>query len=211
MMAASTPGDTLLSVTVARPYHHGNLRAALLLAGEAALETGGIGGLSLRELAREVGVSHAAPRRHFPDRQALLDALAESGFARLGATLAEAVAAAGPGFDARLAGLARAYVAFATARPALTELMFAAKHQADAPPSLRAGAEQAFAPAFTAVAEGQACGEVAPGDPGRVALVASAALQGLVVMANNGMLDGTPIDELVDDVVARLVLGLRPR
>jgi hypothetical protein len=89
--------------------------------------------------------------------------------------------------------------------------MFAAKHQADAPPSLRAGAEQAFAPAFTAVAEGQASGEVALGDPGRVALVASAALQGLVVMANNGMLDGTPIDELVDDVVARLVLGLRPR
>ncbi|HMJ37182.1 MAG TPA: TetR/AcrR family transcriptional regulator [Baekduia sp.] len=198
-------------MTVARPYHHGNLREALLCAGEGALETGGVQGLSLRELAREVGVSHAAPRRHFPDRQALLDALAESGFARLGAALSEAVAAAGPHFDARLAGLARAYIAFATARPALTGLMFAAKHQAGAPPSLRAAAEQAFSPALTAVAEGQTAGEVAPGDPERVALVASAALQGIVVMANNGMLGETPVDELLDDVTSRLVLGLRPR
>jgi AcrR family transcriptional regulator len=198
-------------VTVARPYHHGNLREALLAAGEGALESGGQQGLSLRELAREVGVSHAAPRRHFPDRQALLDALAESGFVRLGAALSDAVAGAGTGFDARLAALARAYIAFATARPALTELMFAAKHQVGAPTSLRTAAEAAFAPAFTAVAEGQAAGEVAPGDPERVALVASAALQGIVVMANNGMLDGTPIEDVLDDVVSRLVSGLRPR
>jgi len=195
----------------ARPYHHGNLREALLAAGEDALESGGQQGLSLRELAREVGVSHAAPRRHFPDRQALLDALAESGFARLGAALSAAVDGAGAGFDARLAALARAYIAFATARPALSELMFAAKHQADAPPSLRAAAEAAFAPALTAVADGQAAGEVAPGDPDRVTLVASAALQGIVAMANNGMLDETPLEDVVDDVVSRLVLGLRPR
>jgi AcrR family transcriptional regulator len=198
-------------VTVARPYHHGNLREALLRAGEDALESGGAQGLSLRELAREVGVSHAAPRRHFPDRQALLDALAESGFARLEAALAEAVAAAGPEFAARLAGLARAYIAFATDRPALIGLMFSAKHQADAPPSLAAAAEQAFAPAITAVTEGQAAGEVVPGDPERIALIASAALHGIVVMAGNGMLGETPTGEMVEDVIERLVLGLRPR
>ena len=197
-------------MTVARPYHHGNLREALLAAAEGALESGGVQGLSLRELAREVGVSHAAPRRHFPDRQALLDALAESGFLQLGAALSAAVAGAGAGFDARLAALARAYLAFATARPAMTELMFAAKHQAGAPASLRTAAENAFAPAFTAVADGQAAGEVAHGDPDRVALVASAALQGIVVMANNGMLEA-PLEDVLDDVVARLVLGLRPR
>ncbi|MBW3550170.1 MAG: lipid IV(A) 3-deoxy-D-manno-octulosonic acid transferase [Proteobacteria bacterium] len=60
--------------TAARPYHHGNLRSALMEAAERALERGGVQALSLRELAREIGVSHAAPRRHFPDRQALLDA-----------------------------------------------------------------------------------------------------------------------------------------
>ncbi len=57
----------------------------------------GVQELSLRELAREVGVSHGAPRRHFPDRQALLDALAEAGFARLGAELRAAVDGAGDG------------------------------------------------------------------------------------------------------------------
>ena len=58
----------------ARPYHHGNLRQALLDAAERTVRERGVEALSLRELAREVGVSHGAPRRHFPDRQALLDA-----------------------------------------------------------------------------------------------------------------------------------------
>lgn len=197
--------------TAARPYHHGNLREALLLAGEQALEASGAQNLSLRELAREVGVSHAAPRRHFPDKQALLDALALSGWQRLGAALAGAVADAGAGFDARILGLARSYVAFATRHPALIELMFATKHADDASPELAAAGERALAPALTTVADGQAAGTVVGGDPHRVAIVAFAALQGLVALANNGMLDGTPLPETLDEVVERLVLGLRPR
>ena len=86
----------------ARTYHHGNLRAALLDEAERSLSRRGASELSLRELARAVGVSHAAPRRHFPDKQALLDALAEDGFERLGRVLRDALAAAGPAFDARL-------------------------------------------------------------------------------------------------------------
>ena len=73
-----------------RPYHHGNLRAALLEQAERTLADGG--DLSLRALARQVGVSHAAPRRHFAGKQALLDALAEDGFERLGAELRAALA-----------------------------------------------------------------------------------------------------------------------
>jgi AcrR family transcriptional regulator len=212
MQAASTPAGTLVGVTTAaRPYHHGNLRAALLRAGERSLEAGGTQNLSLRELAREVGVSHAAPRRHFSDKQALLDALAHAGFERLGATLSAAVSTAGVDFDARLLGLARAYVAFATTHPELIALMFATKHQAGAPPELLAAGERAFAPALAAVADGQAAGAVVAGDPERVAVVAFAALQGLVALANNGMLDGAPLDELLDEAVGRLVLGLRPR
>jgi AcrR family transcriptional regulator len=213
MLSASTRAGTLeATVTLAaRPYHHGNLREALLRAGEQALETGGAQNLSLRELAREVGVSHAAPRRHFADKQALLDALAESGFAQLGGLMAAAIAEAGPDFDARLTALARAYIAFATAHPALMALMFAAKHDAAASPELRAAGEAAFAPALAVVAEGQAAGAVVPGDPERVALIASAALQGLIAMASNGMLGDTPLDELLDEAVSRLVLGLRPR
>ena len=71
-------------MTLTRSYHHGNLRAALLAAAEDTLARRGARDLSLRELAREAGVSHAAPRRHFVDKQALLDALAEDGFNRLG-------------------------------------------------------------------------------------------------------------------------------
>src|SRR3954467_5550614 len=89
-----------------RPYHHGNLREELLREGERALESGGAAGLSLREVARAIGVSHAAPRRHFADKQALLDALAEAGFARLGADLDRVVDEAGPGSGEQLAALA---------------------------------------------------------------------------------------------------------
>ncbi|WAP58220.1 helix-turn-helix domain-containing protein [Streptomyces sp. S465] len=60
-----------------RPFHHGNLRAVLLDQAELVLRERGIDALSLRELAREAGVSHGAPRSHFIDRNALLDALAE--------------------------------------------------------------------------------------------------------------------------------------
>jgi AcrR family transcriptional regulator len=197
--------------TAARPYHHGNLREALLSAGERALEAGGAAHLSLRELAREVGVSHAAPRRHFADKQALLDALALAGFERLGAAL-DAAAVGGEGFAASLLALARAYVAFATEHPALIALMFTAKHEAGAPPELLAAGERAFAPALQAVADGQASGAVVAGDAEQLAKIAFALLQGLVAIAGNGMLDDdTPLDELLGEAVQRLLLGIAPR
>jgi AcrR family transcriptional regulator len=184
-----------------RPYHHGNLRAALLESAEQTLNEGGE--LSLRELARQVGVSHAAPRRHFAGKQALLDALAEDGFERLGDDLRGALAAAGPSFDARLLAFGRAYVRFATEHAALLELMFAGKHRPGAADSLRQAADRAFD------AEGQAAGEVVGGDSQDVGTVAFAAFQGLASLANAGMLE--PDDGTVAAAVERLVLGLRPR
>src|SRR5204863_4666658 len=113
----------------ARAYHHGNLRTALLEQAERSVREHGVERLSLRELARQAGVSHGAPRRHFADRQALLDALAEAGFVRLGAELREAVDAAGSDYEARLRATAAAYVRFAVHDAALLELMFAGKHR----------------------------------------------------------------------------------
>jgi AcrR family transcriptional regulator len=210
-VAAYSPTTISLVTTATRPYHHGNLREALLEAGERALETSGAQNLSLRELAREVGVSHAAPRRHFADKQALLDALAHNGFEQLGAILSAAIDGAGPDFDARLLALARAYVKYATRHPALVELMFASKHQAGGPTELTEAGELAFAPALAAVAEGQATGDVVPGEPKRVALAAFAAIQGLVALANNGMLGDDSPDDVLEDTIERLLLGLRPR
>ena len=193
-----------------RPYHHGNLRAALLEQAERTVADGGAQALSLRELARDIGVSHAAPRRHFPDRQALLDALAEEGFDRLGDELERAVAAAGPSFGPRLHALSQAYIAFAIRHAALLELMFAGKERAGAD-RVREAADRVFATALAVFAEAQAAGELPVGDPGRVAIVAFAALQGLAAMANGGMIDSAPVDEVVTDAVDQLLDGLRPR
>jgi AcrR family transcriptional regulator len=195
---------------VTRSYHHGNLRAELLAAAERTLAERGARELSLRELAREVGVSHAAPRRHFADKQALLDSLAEDGFIRLGAELEAATDAAGPAFSDQLAAFARAYVRFATQHAALLELMFALKYRPDAAGSIREAADRAFAAPLELFRAGQASGVVVGGDTERVATVAMATLQGLVSMANGGIL-GDSLDDLVDDAVERLVYGLQPR
>jgi AcrR family transcriptional regulator len=194
-----------------RPYHHGNLRSALLSGAERTLSEHGAGQLSLRELARQVGVSHAAPRRHFADKQSLLDALAQDGFERLGRELATSMEAAGTGFHARLLAFAQTYVRFATQHAALLELMFAGKYRPDAADSLRAAADRAFEAPLALIGEGQAAGEVVPGDPERVATVAWAALQGLASLVNSGMLDDSALDDLVADAVDRLIVGLRPR
>src|SRR3954451_20862 len=210
MKTASTTTGTIWRVTATRPYHHGNLREALLEQAETALARGGTSALSLRELAREVGVSHGAPRRHFADKQALLDALAESGFVKLGAALGDAIEGAGTDFDTRMTALARAYVHFATDHAALLELMFASKHRPGADRLHDAGA-QAFAPALELIAEGQAAGAVVPGDLERVSMIAFAGMHGIAALANSRLLGDAPLDELVDAAVERLALGLRPR
>jgi AcrR family transcriptional regulator len=198
-----------VTTPTARPYHHGNLRSELLAHAERTLSSRGVRELSLRELAREIGVSHAAPRRHFADKQALLDALAEDGFIRLGDSLAAAMGAAAPTFADRLEAFARAYVRFATEHAALVEVMFAVKHRPGAADSLREAAERAFDAPLTLVAQAQAAGELVPGDPEQVATVAWAALQGLAMLGNSGMIEVT--DAVVGDAVRRLVLGLQPR
>ena len=190
--------------TSARTYHHGNLRAALLAAAEAALADGA--DLSMRELAREVGVSHAAPRRHFADKQALLDALAEDGFRRLGEQLREATT--GRDFPERMLGFARAYVAFAVDHAALLELMFAGKHRVEA---VRVASDQAFKAPLALIVDAQAAGDVLPGTLEEVGTIVLATFHGLAAMVNNGMLEAAALDEIVPATVERLLLGLRPR
>ena len=200
-----------------RPYHHGNLRRALLEQAERTVRERGAQDLSLRELARDVGVSHAAPRRHFPDRQALLDALAEAGFDRLGHELRDAVDGAGEDFQARLRATATAYIRFATADPALLELMFAGKHReagavdpSDAPAgALQAAAERAFSILLELIEQGQADGALEPGEPERVGLVLFATIQGIAALVTGGMVDADRLDELVADAIAHFLRGSR--
>ena len=107
-----------------RRYHHGDLRAALVAEGLRLLAASDAEHLSMREIARNVGVSATAVYRHFPDKQALLRSLAHEGGVRLAAEQKAAMAAAGggkPGFDATGA----TYVRFALANPALFRVMLA--------------------------------------------------------------------------------------
>jgi AcrR family transcriptional regulator len=194
-----------------RPYHHGNLREALLRAAEARLVADGIQEISLRELSRELGVSHTSPRRHFADKQALLDALALRGFERFDLALARAAGQPGQNFKTRLTKLARAYVGFALKHSALLNLMFEAKHRPDAPDELLEASEKAFAHAHTTIADGQAAGEVVPGDPWRLSLVIFSALLGLVSISTKGKFKGIALDKLAGEIVERVILGLHPR
>jgi AcrR family transcriptional regulator len=195
-----------------RPYHHGNLREALLRAAEKRLVAKGVQDISLRELSRELGVSHTSPRRHFADKQALLDALALRGFERFDETLGRAARQQrGQDFKARLTKLARAYVCFALKHSALLSLMFEAKHRPDAPRELLEASERAFAHAHTTFAEGQAAGEVVPGDPWRLSIVVFSALLGLVSISTDGKFKGVTLDHLTGEIIERIILGLRPR
>src|SRR5215469_1548797 len=106
-----------------RPYHHGDLRQALVRSALEILSEAGVGGLSLRGAARRARVSAMAPYRHFADKEALLAAVAEYGFRELATRL---TAAAEPAADSRagLAALGVAYVLFACEQPSLFKLMF---------------------------------------------------------------------------------------
>jgi AcrR family transcriptional regulator len=194
-----------------RPYHHGNLHAELIHAAEKALETDGIKSISLRELARELGVSHTSPRRHFADKQALLDALALSGFERFEAALGRATKNRAHSFKTRLIKLCQAYVAFALKHPALLALMFETKHRVGAPREILQTSDKAFGHAHATFAEGQANGEVIPGDPARLSLVAIATVQGLITISTNGKFKGIDLLTLTEEVIDRIITGLRPR
>jgi AcrR family transcriptional regulator len=191
-----------------RPYHHGNLRAALLAQAEQTLRQHGLDGLSLRELARQIGVSHAAPRRHFADRQALLDALAESGFARLGAELRGAAERAGEDYEARLRAANLAYVRFAVNDAALLELMFAGKHREQAG-ALHEAADRAFLVILQLIEEGQAGDALEPGDPERIGLLLFATMQGIAALVTAGIVAPEQVDSLVADAIGRFLHGPR--
>lgn len=126
-----------------KPYHHGDLRAALLAAAEAELTEKGVEGFSLRSVAKRAGVSHAAPAHHFGDTNGLLTALAAEGFTRFQDTLdAREVGAVDPRDRAVRAGLG--YVEFALARPALFRLIFSSARPDFGASDLVAAATRAY-------------------------------------------------------------------
>ncbi|RJF85643.1 TetR/AcrR family transcriptional regulator [Sphingomonas cavernae] len=119
-----TSKDNSVNIELAKRYHHGDLRAALIAAGLELLAKRSADDLSLREVARRVGVSATAVYRHFPDKQALLSALAAEGMEELGRLQRVASEKAGGGPEGFCASGAT-YVRFAVENPALFRLIFA--------------------------------------------------------------------------------------
>src|ERR1700743_2077621 len=105
------------------PYHHGALHDALLEAAERGLERDGLAGLTLRAVAREAGVSHAAPTHHFGDLTGLVSELAAIGFRQFNAAMAAACTPDTP-YPGKGMARAKAYVAYAEAHPGMYGLMF---------------------------------------------------------------------------------------
>ncbi len=134
---------TAKTAAAASPYHHGALRDALLEAAERVLERDGLAGLTLRAVAREAGVSHAAPTHHFGDLTGLLSELAAIGYRQFSAALAAAAISANAA-DHGL-GRAHAYLRFAQAHPGLYGLMFRTERLDMSRPSLHEAANASFA------------------------------------------------------------------
>ena len=125
-------------------YHHGDLRAALIAAGEAELAEKGVAGFTLRGCARRAGVSHAAPAHHFKDVRALLTALATLGFGRLSASMESHAAGIPPGSLDHIVAIGLGYVAFAERYPSSFGLIFSVDSLDFGDGSLAAAAAEAF-------------------------------------------------------------------
>lgn len=191
-----------MSTSQEPPYHHGDLRRALVEAGLKLLVSGGVDSLGLREVARAVGVSASAPYRHFENRQALLAAIAREGFLQFDAALRAAGQEAPP--KHHIEAMGRAYVGFALANPQLFRLMFSPEVGKDANPALMEAARASYA-SLTALTS-------AAGVPGRETAVSTWALvHGLAVLLLDDQirLDG-PADReaLVAAVLAQFAAAI---
>jgi AcrR family transcriptional regulator len=166
-------------------YHHGSLHDALLDAAEHLLPERGPEVLTLREVARHAGVSHGAPYHHFASRDALLAAVAERGFVRLGEAMEGAT---GRTPRDRLAGICAAYVGFAARHPTRFRLMFgpllARKTEF---PGLQLAGERAFSLLLAASQE------VAPAQAMPLALAGWSMAHGLSYLTVNGIFESLPV------------------
>ena len=128
-----------------RGYHHGNLREALVDSALRLIAQQGPHGFSFAEVAREAGVSAAAPYRHFPSREALIAECARRGFSLFADLLDRAWNGGAPSALSAFERVGRAYLAFARKEPGYYVAMFEAGLDLDSEPSLRAEAERAQA------------------------------------------------------------------
>jgi len=170
-------------------YHHGDLRNALMHVGIEMLNEKGIAGISLREMARTIGVGHNAPYRHFKNKQQLLEAIAEDGYRRLKAknTRLELQFAHDP--EGQVFESAMHVVEMAAEQPNLFQLMFGGylKMQACGE-SLKMAADEAMQSLINMIKNGQQKQVFIQGNPTTLALSTMSMIQGVAVMMSSDKL-----------------------
>ena len=178
-----------MSAVKPHPYHHGDLRAALLEAVAAVVREDGLTRVSLREVARRVGVSHAAATHHFGNKAGLLTAFAAQGYALLGSSVMDSVLAAlavdGPGV---LEAVGRGYVRFALANPERFEAMFRTDLVNADDPAYVAASGAAYSMLTAAVQRCVADGFIPPDEAEPVAVAAWSMVHGLSALWLSGRL-----------------------
>lgn len=187
-----------------KEYHHGDLRRAVLEAAFAEVAERGLRELTLREVARKIGVTHAAPYHHFKDREALIEAMAEEAFSELDRALsASKVGVSAAGDQLRVVG--RAYIDFARARPELIEVMFRRSGKGSYQPESEVG-KRAFQHLVDAVIDCQTHGLAPTGDPFQIALAAWSLVHGFSALWLEGPLSSMgPYTQAFEQLRDRIV------
>ena len=170
-----------------RPYHHGNLKPALLKAAVALIAEVGPAAFTLREVARRAGISHNAPYRHFREKDELLAAVAAEGFERLADALSKPEKggrASGPNPALRrFQASGKAYVRFALRSPEHLLVMFDWPLVPDRYPELSVAAQRAFSILVGLVQSAQREGSLPGGDPIASACIAWSLVHGVAKLA----------------------------
>jgi AcrR family transcriptional regulator len=192
-----------------RPYHHGNLRYALLEAGVALIREVGPKGFTIREVARRAGVSHNAPYRHFHDKDELIAAIVAEGFERLTVAMKENAASGATGVN-RLTLCGCAYVDFALHWPGHFQAMFDLSPQPEEPCKEQTAGANAFQTLLGFIVESQSECAFPAGDPYPMALMAWSLVHGIAKLSNSGQFPFTPdqVLEFTRTAAEALVRGI---
>ena len=192
-----------------RPYHHGNLRRALLDEALATFRAEGVDGLTLREIGARLGVSRTALYRHFADKRALLTAVATEGFRTLREQLVRAWEEGGRGHEA-FQSMGVVYVRFAVANPAHYRVMFGGFVDPQAKePELAAEATGAFQALVNALAALQREGVVRGDDTVLMARFVWGVVHGVAMLGIDGQLrEPGGVEELMRYAIERLATGI---
>jgi AcrR family transcriptional regulator len=199
------------------PYHHGDLRRALVDAALALVRERGAEGFTLREAARRVGVSQTAPYRHFETKEALLAAVAEEGFSSLHRHLAALPSSADPDPRLRLRGQGFAAFRFYLDDPARFRVMFGrATAQKERYPALAEAWASVNALLLESLTACQRAEVIRAGDPLELGLTTAALTHGLAALVIEGHLgpallsDPAAVEQLYRRAHAVLYRGLHP-